>query len=697
MASPPPLPKRTPSSLGSSPPTTSTMDDHEPYNLTSTPASAAAAAAVPATTPSQPPPLPKRQQPPIVVTPPVIITTTASVETDQSHSTSGPAKGATPTPPTSQPKLYLTASNLSPSSNGAGAFPTGPLSPRPESASGLTTKSAQSHQSHQNAASAHSARTKEEVSFQFDRQVQEIRRRRTVAKRAPRPDRDDFTRIESESGKRILDYRLYIQAHLMYFVESLARDDKVRKVEPLQWSKIRAMLSRLYDTSNPAQSLGLYIEAVMYWKNPPLTAAWCALYFTLWLYKLWLPGFISLFVLKMLNNRYGFFGNFKEILQIPQTGPATTTIGKDGKEQIQTPPPKRSTKMHSQLRELIHSKDLTDWISQMTKIWGPYCQALLEENINYLERLKKWERPEQTWRVVALLTFYIFVSAFFQFMVVPAVGFFIGCEFFFLLPLQRKYPRFSHVFSPVEWVLWNVPTNAELVVEILSRQQEEERRRVEHTSGSSEILYRPNGQTGPSGSAIAGALVGAGAGPAAVVTGRSSLEGMDRHGLGHLRDDQEGHHEEDEDSFVQDSASFIAGLSPASKIKYEYQKRTRRGRSGSSGSSFMDFHSSSEEPQERSEFHCLLRGKPGKLVIAEESLLFRSSKLLGREIEYQIHWEDVDTIKKSKTMNLGIWSMPGLEVTDIDGRVMVFQNVVHRDEAFRRLVVASGKKWTNVA
>lgn len=85
------------------------------------------------------------------------------------------------------------------------------------------------------------------------------------------------------------------------------------------------------------------------------------------------------------------------------------------------------------------------------------------------------------------------------------------------------------------------------------------------------------------------------------------------------------------------------------------------------------------------------------MVIAEEALLFRSSKLLGREIEVQIHWEDIDTIKKSKSMNLGIWSMPGLDVTDVDGRVMAFQNVVHRDEAFRKLVVTSGKKWTHVA
>lgn len=62
--------------------------------------------------------------------------------------------------------------------------------------------------------------------------------------------------------------------YFTYYIESLARDDKVRKIEPLRWSKVKALLSRLYDTSNPAQSLGLYVERIMYWKNPPETMAW---------------------------------------------------------------------------------------------------------------------------------------------------------------------------------------------------------------------------------------------------------------------------------------------------------------------------------------------------------------------------------------------------------------------------------------
>ncbi|KAG0338152.1 hypothetical protein BG004_007340 [Podila humilis] len=516
-------------------------------------------------------------------------------------------------------------------------------SPRPPSAvsDGVPSLSSPQPQPAPQTAPSTTARSMEEVSFQFDRHVQEIRRRRTLLKKTPLPDRDDFTHIEAESGKRILDVRLYIQALVMYFIESLARDDRVRKIEPLHWSRMKALLSRLYDSSSPAQSIGIYVEKIMYWKNPPETLFWFILYFTLWFYGLWLPGLISILAIRILNNRFGFIGGAKRVLNIPDP----LALAQAQKESEQG---RKSMKMHSQLRELIHSKDLTDWISQMTKIWGPYCQALLEENICYLERLKnlfRWVRPHQTWRVLGLLSFYIFVSTFMPYMVVPAIGLFIGTEFFVLLPLQKYYPRFSHVFSPVELVLWGVPTTAELAVEMLT-QQEMNRRKSEEGEGSSSIanLMQP-----ATTSDVA-------------------------------------------DSVHESSASFVSGLSPASKIKYEYQKRTR-GRSSSNASGLSE-SMSMDDLHDKSEFHCLLRGKPGKLVVTEEALLFRSAKLLGREIEAEIPWEMIDTIKKSKSMSIGLWSIPGIEVTDIHDRVFAFQNVVKRDDAFRKLAHSSSPELT---
>jgi hypothetical protein len=81
----------------------------------------------------------------------------------------------------------------------------------------------------------------------------------------------------------------------------------------------------------------------------------------------------------------------------------------------------------------------------------------------------------------------------------------------------------------VEWILWNVPTNAEIALDMLSTPQ------VEGHQASHEV-----------GSAVEEVI----------------------------QSDEAGHH---------DAALSPTSLSPASKIKYEYQKRTR-GRSSSNAS-----------------------------------------------------------------------------------------------------------------
>ncbi|KAF9191157.1 hypothetical protein BGZ50_009591 [Haplosporangium sp. Z 11] len=562
-----------------------------------------------------PPPLPKRRSGSIDLVP-------------------GNAPGIEPYNTMPQPSAANNPPSIYAYENNISSNPPPPL-PERQQQSALFTQPMRSTGVRDDQANTTTQPSKEEVAFQFDRHVQEIRRRRTVAKKAPPPDRGDFTRIEAESGKQILNVRPYLQAYFLYFVESLARDDKVMKMEPVQWSKMKTLLSRLYDVSNPVQSLGLYLERVMYWTRPFETSAWFTLYFTLWFYNVWLQAFISLFVIKILNNRFGFLGNFKEVLDVP------APLSQDLKEKE----PIRKNEMHSQLRELIHSKDLTDWISQMKNVWGPYSQALLEENICYFERIKnlfRWGRPVHTWRVLVMLMLGIFAATFYQSMFVPAIGLFIGVEFFILLPMQKYYPRFSHVFSPVEWILWGVPTDAELAVIMLTRQDEKQ-----HSFGD---------------------------------VGASVATGSVRHG-----------------EVGRDPVSSVAGLSPASKIKYEYQKRAL-GSSSSSSSVSSDTPPTDSSQEEPAEFHCMLRGKPGKLVITEEALQFRTAKILGkREVETEINWEDIDSIKKSKTMNLGFWSMPGITVTDINGQAIVFQSVARRDDAFRKLVVTSGKKWSNVA
>lgn len=157
----------------------------------------------------------------------------------------------------------------------------------------------------------------------------------------------------------------------------------------------------------------------------------------------------------------------------------------------------------------------------------------------------------------------------------------------------------------MEWILWGVPTNAELVVELMTRQQEDEELRRHTILSNAESRHHHGGLPSSSmalkGSAITNAMVGAATEVAFAVAGQSSMEEIKM--SEHSQDFVQGYSDEkynDEDTVQKDSASFMAGLSPASKIKYEYQKRTRGVRSGSGTSlGSMDMTHGTEEPQER--------------------------------------------------------------------------------------------------
>ncbi|KAG0325219.1 hypothetical protein BGZ99_000934 [Dissophora globulifera] len=402
-----------------------------------------------------------------------------------------------------------------------------------------------------------------------------------------------------------------MQAHLMYFFEPLARDDEVRKIKPLQWSKITASIGRLFGgSSGSGPSPRHYIEGIMYWKNPLETLTWFTGYFTLWYYKMWLPGFVFAILFKILKNRNGNIGDGQKSespLDVPE-------IPEDTLPQVER---KRSSIFH----DLMGTKDLRDMISQVTNIWGPYIQALLEENIFYLERIEnliQWKRPAQTWRVVTVLGLYLFVSTFLQHLVVPGVGLFIGIEFFILLPLQKYSPRFSHVFSPVEWILWNVPRHAELAVEQFSLLRDND-------SGFNEAVDL-----------------------------MPQVEKNMRH-----------------------SASVL-GLTPAPKTKYDFQRQLGG----------------------RRELNCVFRGEPGSLLITKDVLRVRVPRPFGLDdLVTETTWESIETIRKSKSGNLLMGSSVGIDVTDNTGQVMalIFRKVERRDEAFRELMVTSGKDWIHVA
>jgi len=57
--------------------------------------------------------------------------------------------------------------------------------------------------------------------------------------------------------------------------------------------------------------------------------------------------------------------------------------------------------------------------------------------------------------------------------VLKGAGFFVGLQIFVLIPLQSHYPRYRRLFSVTEWLLWDVPTDAEFAIEQLAELETE--------------------------------------------------------------------------------------------------------------------------------------------------------------------------------------------------------------------------------
>lgn len=165
----------------------------------------------------------------------------------------------------------------------------------------------------------------------------------------------------------------------------------------------------------------------------------------------------------------------------------------------------------------------------------------------------------------------------------------------------------------------------------MTRQQENEELRQHTPLPNAESRHHhgriPSSSMTSKNSATTNAMVGASTEVSFAAAGQSSMEGNKRseHGQDLTQGYTDEKYNDDEDTVKKDSVSFMAGLSPASKIKYEYQKRTRGVRS-SSGASLgsMDMMHGAEEPHERSGIcsFCLVKMHQHALTLPRICLLF---------------------------------------------------------------------------
>lgn len=132
--------------------------------------------------------------------------------------------------------------------------------------------------------------------------------------------------------------------------------------------------------------------------------------------------------------------------------------------------------------ELIDKHGNDGWLEPLIKDTGPYIQLQLGDIANMLEvfaNFYNWASPRKTvatlWFFAACLLLSLCCDMAFC---VKITGFIAGCTFFLCWPIASHYPKYRYLVSPFKWVLWDIPTDAELAFQYLRRRAQMSREQI---------------------------------------------------------------------------------------------------------------------------------------------------------------------------------------------------------------------------
>jgi hypothetical protein len=121
--------------------------------------------------------------------------------------------------------------------------------------------------------------------------------------------------------------------------------------------------------------------------------------------------------------------------------------------------------------ELMDRHGTQNWIEPFLQEVGPTLQAVLSDLANTIEGLNNLYHFRNVsasmatfWLLASGLIFSLFADAK---LVISLFWAGLGGVFFFLWPIATLHPRYRLLVSPIKWVLWDVPTHAELCFQYL--------------------------------------------------------------------------------------------------------------------------------------------------------------------------------------------------------------------------------------
>ncbi|KAI9676426.1 MAG: hypothetical protein M1817_000583 [Caeruleum heppii] len=231
---------------------------------------------------------------------------------------------------------------------------------------------------------------------------------------------------------------------------------------PFDLNALKHHAERLILATAPWQSWAMSVRRVYRWENPAETGRWLALYLVLW-YTSHVAAFGYGYVCYMVLRNYYYPSSVQSLREsIERAKNSETTALRFG--------------------ELVDKHGKDDWLGPVIEHLGPYIQVQLGDLANILEAMSnfyRWRSPRKTAASLTFLVACFLVTAIADMeFCMKILYFIIGGAFFLCWPIASRYPKYRHLVSPIKWVLWDIPTNAEWSFQYLRRKAQVRRERM---------------------------------------------------------------------------------------------------------------------------------------------------------------------------------------------------------------------------
>ncbi|KAL8996522.1 MAG: hypothetical protein Q9169_003989 [Polycauliona sp. 2 TL-2023] len=211
---------------------------------------------------------------------------------------------------------------------------------------------------------------------------------------------------------------------------------------------INTSVERLIMTSTPYQMVLMKIRHIYRWDNPTQTAKYLAAYVLLWSMN-YISGAAILALIWVVIKRRIYPPTLEDI-----------------RAEIKRSEDVEMTAMN--ITQLIEQHGSHGWTDALRQDLGPWLLLQLEDLANVLEiwrNFYEWREPTRTkitliflailWLSITLIPLHIMIKI---------TQFNMGVMFFGLFPLATRYPQYRLLASPMKWLFWRVPTDAEWAI-----------------------------------------------------------------------------------------------------------------------------------------------------------------------------------------------------------------------------------------